>query len=194
VSDFLLPIGDQPPNDLALSILIDATIVGITGLSGTLVRPRWQPTPPVQPDGNTNWVAVGITPLRRNQPQLQIIQQDDGDYLLTHNHQQELDVLCSFYGPDARGFAELLADGITIPNNRWVLEANSIRFIRMGETRSVPSIVNASWINRADIVMTLTRDITRTYDIPSILAATATVYFNNETAISVEASIPIPNN
>jgi len=51
----------SPLMDAALDAVFQALVVGITGLPGTLVRPRWQPVPPTQPSVTTNWAAIGVT-------------------------------------------------------------------------------------------------------------------------------------
>ena len=48
---------ENPP----LADLIQAMLVGVTGLNAQLVRPRWQPTPPNQPPVNVSWLAFGFT-------------------------------------------------------------------------------------------------------------------------------------
>jgi hypothetical protein len=186
-SNFLTPQGAQPINDQNLMIVFGQTIVGITSFSPQLVRPRWQLNPPQQPPVSTDWVAVGITSGDRNNPVI-FLNPDGLDSTL--NRQQSIKLLCSFYGPNSRANAELLADGIMIPNNRFNLDAVGIKIIRVGETRAVPDIYNATWINRADITLDFTRDISRVYLIPSILSLSGTLIADNGTETTFDAATP----
>src|ERR1022692_10145 len=58
---FLAPTsGFLNAEDDALDALLQGLVVGVTAIPGNLVRPRWQPVPPPQPDQNTNWCAIGV--------------------------------------------------------------------------------------------------------------------------------------
>jgi hypothetical protein len=58
----LAPVAEVPPlTDDALDALFQVAVSGITGISGALVRPRWQPTPPKHPEPSVDWCAIGIT-------------------------------------------------------------------------------------------------------------------------------------
>src|SRR5574340_383319 len=45
----------------ALDALLQGMVVGITGLPGAMVRPRWQSVVPKQPEPTVDWCAIGIT-------------------------------------------------------------------------------------------------------------------------------------
>ena len=60
-----------PLDDQALDEVFQALGVAITGLDGTLVRPRWQVVVPKQPAPAVNWCAVSVM----------TVQPDDGPYL-----------------------------------------------------------------------------------------------------------------
>jgi hypothetical protein len=187
MSEYLTPLGPQPINDQALMIIFAQMVVGITGFPGSLVRPRWQMNPPQQPDALTDWAAIGLTMGDRNNHVLRV-NPDGLDSTL--NRQQSVKLMCSFYGPNARANAEILADGICIPNNQWPLQALGIEYIRFGATRAVPDLVNAQWINRADIDLDFTRDITRIYDVPSILSVSGTLLADDGAQSSFSATTP----
>ena len=108
----------QPTSDIALlededlDDFFQAFIVGLSGLDGSLVRPRWQASPPNLPENTVDWCAVGAS----------VIPSDDYaavlhngiselDIMLRH---EEIDVLCSFYGPKAKGYAALVRDNLSI--------------------------------------------------------------------------------
>ena len=54
---------DRPPPPPAEDIqhALQHMVTVLTDLPGHLVRPRWQPLPPAQPDALTDWVAIGVT-------------------------------------------------------------------------------------------------------------------------------------
>ncbi|WP_217284496.1 phage neck terminator protein [Pseudomonas nitroreducens] len=57
---YLTPAGAPTPADEALEDILQPMVVGITGLPGKMVRPRWQPGNPKQPEPNVNWCAIGV--------------------------------------------------------------------------------------------------------------------------------------
>lgn len=188
-ADYLLPQGTPPLDGDALDDAFQQAVVGITGLSGSLVRPRWQAQPPQQPDNLTNWAAVGVTTVR-NSDYTWFKEADDGQSLSQHR-QQELNVMVSFYGPLAVANANLLADGIEIPNNTWGLLAVGIKLIGTENIIRVPDITNAQWINRCDIQIRFRREVVRTYLIPTVLSSTGTLYGNEPEGQDVTSSFNV---
>ncbi len=60
---YLLPQDGTPtlePDD-PFDTLIQSIVVGVTGMPGDLVRPRWQPVPLAEPEPGTDWCAIGVT-------------------------------------------------------------------------------------------------------------------------------------
>jgi len=168
---YLAPVVAAPPaEDDALDDLLQALVAGVTGLDGTLVRPRWQPTVPKQPDPGTNWCALGITVQTPDAGPA--IQHDPaGDGSDTYNRHQDIELLCSFYGPAAKGYAQRLADGMAIPQNHEQLGLNDMAFVSAGEIRAAPDFVNQQWVRRYDMTLALRRKITRTYQVLNLLSA-----------------------
>jgi hypothetical protein len=181
MATFLAPAVASPPlYDDPLEDAFQATIVGITGIAGDLVRPRWQPEPPNQPPFTTNWVAFGIMTM-------------DGDRYAWQGHDptlnggtggnkfekdERLNVLHSFYGPGSQQMAARYKDGLQIGLNREALLAFDIKLTECLETVNVPALMKNKWVKRVDMRALFVRRIKREYAVPSLL--TATVGLNND--------------
>ena len=122
---YVLPTGDAPTYDAALDAIFQQMIVGLTGMQGSLVRPRWQPVMPKQPEPNVDWCAIGVTLIDPDAgPAFVHDSTGDGqDVALRH---ESIDVLCSFYGPNAAANAALVRDAIAIPQNNNALEISLV--------------------------------------------------------------------
>jgi hypothetical protein len=160
-------------------------IVGLTGLPGNMVRPRWQPTVPKQPDPSVNWCAIGVT---NSDPDANptIVHSPTGegsDMLLRH---EVLTVLASFYGPNASANAAQARDGLFISQNHAMLTAYSMGLVSVGPKRPAPELVNQQWVRRFDFEIFIRRQIVRTYNVLNILSAQATLEAETETATRTE--------
>ncbi len=172
---YLAPAVTAPPaEDDALDNLLQELVAGVTGLSGDLVRPRWQPTVPKQPEPSVNWCAFGI-PEQENDAGPAIQHDPAGDGHDEYQRHQDIRLLCTFYGPAAKGYAQRLADGLTIPQNREQLGLNDMAFVSAGEIRAAPDYVNQQWVRRYDLAVTLRRKITRTYPVLNLLSAAGNI-------------------
>lgn len=163
-----------PLEDIALDDFLHDLIVGITGLDNTLVRPRWQPEPANLPDVGTNWVAFGIVSKEADTYAVeQHIATGQGfDYL---KRQEVLNIFCSFYGPQAGSYAELLRDGLQIAQNREVLQLNMMGLVETKETITAPSLVKDKWLFRVDLMVRIRRQILRQYPVLNVLSAQGTI-------------------
>lgn len=170
---YLVPSGTQgPPGGLTLTQFIQSVIVGVTGLPGTMVRPRFQTLPPKDPDIQVNWASFFIRSPRADTNAF-VASNPDGSSTL--NRQESLDVDISFYGAAALDFYSLLRDGLQITQN---LEA--LRLANMGYTDITPGIVgpdlvNERWQSRVATTLTLVRQVVRTYPVLSFASAGGTV-------------------
>lgn len=168
---FLSPADSPAPlEDDALDAAFQATIVGITGLPGNMVRPRWQPAPPKQPEPSTNWCAFGVqVQAGQDLPYIEHISAGNGkDRLRRH---EEMGVFCSFYGPASGQMAMRFRDGLQIAQNREALGAVGVAFVACGESRAAPELVNQQWIKRHDIAATFRRQVARDYAVLNIVSA-----------------------
>lgn len=179
----LLPTNAPLPADLDLDILFQNMVVGITGLAPTLVRPRYQVTPPNQPPNTTNWCGVGVIGQDPDagpyfgHKDIGTGVDDNGknlgeDHLQRH---EEIVVLASFYGPNGKGYAGLLRDGLSVEMNRWPLSAVGILFQYTGTILPVNEKVAGEWNLRADMHLTFARQIDRVYNVRSLLSSQFTL-------------------
>ncbi|WP_175786539.1 phage neck terminator protein [Burkholderia anthina] len=174
---YLAPAVDMPPDeDDALDDLVHDLVVGITALSPDLVRPRWQPVVAKQPEPGVNWCAFGIQTQTLDASPA-IVHNGANEGSDTYIRHQDLDVLCTFYGPQAKGYAQRLADGLSLSQNREQLQLLDMGFVGVSEIRAAPDLVNQQWVRRYDITVKLRRKITRTYavlNLESVQASTTT--------------------
>jgi len=177
---YILPTGSGPPYDAALDAIFQAMIVGITGLPGNMVRPRWQPNIPKQPPPATDWCAFGVT-VQAPDDGPAIVHNGAGNGSDTYIRHEQVDVLASFYGPNGAQYAQQLADGLSIPQNLEQLKANDMNSVVTGDIRSAPDLINEQWVRRYDMQLTFRRKITRTYAVLNILTAQGTVQTNTVT-------------
>jgi hypothetical protein len=147
--------------------LLQQLVVGITGLNGSLVRPRWQATPPQQPDPTVTWCAIGIT--GRAALDFPYIYHDstgnNGDGQDVMQRQERIEVLASIYGPNAQQVAAELRDGLYIRQNTAPIRAYGFALYDVGDMVVTADLVNTQWIPRVDMPIRLMREIDRAYPI-----------------------------
>ena len=157
--------------DPDLTDLVQSVVAGITGIALFYVRPRWQPTPPVQPAADIDWCAVGIT-LRRDEGGLPYIEHAAAglgtDTLLRH---QVLDVLASFYGPNAGALADRLFDGLWISQNRETLLLADAALVGADDVLTLTEAINGVFVPRADLGFQIRRQRRRSYPVRNLLEA-----------------------
>lgn len=180
---YLVPSSPAPIEDAALEDVIQGIVVGITGLPGTMVRPRWQPTPPKQPPPATNWCAIGIT-RTYGETYAYIGHSGVGNGSDTLQRHYSLDLLASFYGPSGQLYAGLFRDGLLIEQNREVMAANGMALYEAREIIAAPELTNTQWIRRFDVPFTLRRQVNRTYPVLNLLSAEGTIHAETETHVN----------
>ena len=149
---YLLLDGEAVPNDQLLEDILQGLIVGVTGLSGEWVRPRFQTEPLPIPKINQNWVAFAI--------QKQI--PDDGPYFEQSENQtsirhERLEVFLSFYGPNGQMYANRLVKGLAIPQNIDQIKQHQIKFIEVGNILKAPDKINEQYVYRHDVTAVFMR-------------------------------------
>jgi hypothetical protein len=164
-----------PPEDTALDEILQALVVGVTGLPGNLIRPRWQPRPPPVPEPSVDWCAIGITD-EDPEPNISQVHLSAGQGSTISYDVDTVTVLASFYGPTARGNAKLLRTGLMIPQNRETLYNSGLALMEIpGKTVFLPEIVNNQTLRRADIQIMFRRRTTLVWPILNILEMQGTI-------------------
>jgi hypothetical protein len=175
---YLLPTSTNGDlNDVALAVFLQALVVGVTGLPGPLVRPRWQPEPPAEPDFGTNWASVGPSgEIDRDHFSASIHQSADGVSSTTEVSNRVIPVLCSFYGPLAATNFELLANGLKVPQNREMIQLAGFNLVA-GVTGPTPVPIQQKnrWTYRVDGSFRIRQQQAYTYQVFDLVAATATL-------------------
>ncbi len=162
----------------ALRRFLQSVIVGVTGLNATLVRPMWQQNPPPIPSIDVDWCGFAIMTQRPEKGAFHEQLDAGGATLLRH---EELDLLCAFYGPNCLVNAGLLRDGLElIAQNREQLFLAGMGVNGFSDIPHAPELVNDRFFDRADITMTIQREIRRSYDILHFVGASGNVTANRD--------------
>ena len=155
---YIIPSGGVD-YDQSLEDVFQAFIKGVTGLSGKMVRPRYQNPPPSMPAVGVNWVAFNVkSTFADDTPSFNIS--------LTENQSsrhEELELFLSFYGDQGQYCANLFKDGTAIPQNIAHLKQKKINFIECRKIQTVPDFLNQQYVHRYDVVAIYTRKTSRSY-------------------------------
>lgn len=153
---------------------LQAWFVGITGMDATKFRPRWQPEPPNLPAAGADWAAFGVVATKADVfPAIRHVAEDatGGDGFDELQRNEEMDVLVSFYGPNADAYARALRENCQVAQNREVLLRAEMGLIETSDITTVPSLIKNKWLYRADITIRLRRLIRRQYRVENVVAA-----------------------
>lgn len=174
VQDYIRPSFTQGlPGNLTLTQFIQTIFVGITGLEGSLVRPKWQVEPPKNPSILTNWMAMGVDVAA---PDANSYVDTDSEGAVVSQRHETLEVSCDIYGPNALETAGLIRDGFQIPTNLEALTQANMGFVEVSPMRHLPELVNERFIDRVIMSTFIRREIQRIYPIPTVLSANGTIH------------------
>jgi len=149
---YLVPSSPPPLEDSALDAILQGVVVGITGLPGTMVSPRWQPVVRKQPEAVVDWCAIGVvseTPefsaYTRHWPG----EPSDPDDRAGQGYDEQirhetLEVMASFYGPNSRGNANMFRAGLAVAQNREALYFQNMNFVST-DCKIINSSVGSHW-------------------------------------------------
>jgi hypothetical protein len=176
---YLQPAASPAPLEgLQLLQFLQQWMVGITGLPGDMVRPRWQPEPPDIPQAGNAWVALGVSTRPNDEYPYNDWNPVANAYVLQRH--EELDILSSFYDLGSTGQADslcaLFRDGTAIPQNREPLVLQGMNLVKMGAPLAVPSLLKQRWLYRVDLALTIRREIDRQYPVQTLEGATGAIY------------------
>ena len=186
---YLTPAAPIPLDDDALVRFLQAVVVGVTGLDGTLVRPRWQNPDPGRPQRTVTWCGMGITD-RRAEGMPALVYGDAGDTLIRY---ERLRLLCSFYGPASEQYAGYLRDGLFIAQNREVMLTAGMVLVGMPDDFThAPELLNDGWLSRTDLDLILRREVRRVYPILAVSGLGGQLIANTSGGLIVEPVTPTP--
>lgn len=165
--------------DAALDALLQQMVAGITGIDGTLVRPRWQPTVPKQPEPDTNWCAIGVTSIDVDDFPAEVHDpEDDGSDDFAQ--WETINLLASFYGPAGMRNAKTLRAGIYVTQNRDAMVEQGIDLIDAGTITAAPAQINNVWVHRFDLPIRLRAKNELVFPILNLLTAQTAVVTDQE--------------
>lgn len=178
IAGYLIPTPTPAPlEDEAFEDFLQEVVVGITGITNTLVRPRWQSEPPNLPVHTVNWIAIGINSLGSDPGygQPAIVHVDTGEGFDALQRMELVNALTSFYGPNGSSLLEIFKDGIFIPQNRAVLSTQGVALVEVGTPVFVPELIKQRWYRRFDLPVVFRREIRRNYSVLNLLRARGTI-------------------
>lgn len=153
---------------------LQAAIVGITGIPGSLVRPRWQPEPPNQPPFSTDWCAFGVT--RTDSDIFSYTNTDELDQgfgVVAIERTEEITVLHSFYGPNSDAYCARLRAGLDLSQNRDTLTTSGIALVAVQEALKLPALLQKKWVKRVDVTIIYRRRVSWQYPVNALTSGQA---------------------
>jgi hypothetical protein len=176
------------PGQVEVEDVLHDLIAGITGLPGSLVRPRWQPEPPREPGPKEDWCAFGIVEyIPHNYPQILHHREGEGHDEIIES--ETLRVVVSFYGPHHHEYARLLRRGVHVPQNRETLRPAGLAFAVAGGIQPVPELVALGWRARSDLTLNFHRETRSDYPVLNLKKTAGSVTADAsgaEKSVSVE--------
>jgi hypothetical protein len=155
---------------------IHDVIAGVTGLDGSMVRPRWQTVPPNRPDITDNWCGFGIVSTTADYCPV-FIHVDRGDHgrfpdgFDALQQMEENTIECAFYGPDCEKYVSYLQRGLWVPQNQAAFRLNAVGLVSVSGTTHAADLVKQQWWPRSDISFIVRREVRYDYAVLNLLRA-----------------------
>jgi hypothetical protein len=190
---YLTPTTPLPLDDEELGRRLSNLVAGVTGLSGPLVRPRWQTPPPPIPSPSQDWVAIGVLsyPIGDGPPQTIHIGSGNGHDEM--NDAEEVNCLASFYGPRCAAYARLCRAGLWLPQNWEQMIPLGVNLSSVGTVTIVPENINEAWYRRADLPIVLIQSMSWAYDVLNILSAQGIIHGQGSNQQTVDVQFDTEN-
>jgi hypothetical protein len=182
---FLTPTNvDGEINDALLQDQLQAVVVGLTGMDGTLVFPRSQQNPPDMPDLDITWAAIGISKKSRwtfafsNHYPSQVGNQPSTSRVI---REEDLWALASFFGPTADAMSETFSMGFQLAQNRQAMQQLGLSFIEAMDVIPRPDMTNEQNRLAYDIEFRLRRRQSYTYVVNEFISVGVVITLDDPT-------------
>jgi hypothetical protein len=194
---YIIEIPPGPPTGEQITAALQATVRALTGLPGNLVRPRWQPMPPTQPDAGVTWASVGTTHMEAD------------DYpVITHDGLAQLvgapgpgvdrmtrhvtiTAVVTFYGPEAEDVAGTFRDAFYVQQNWEPLHVLGLNMREVADLARAPELINQQWIDRIDIKLEMRGQLTRVYPVLNLDGADVVIHRPNADGSVTDTSVSV---
>lgn len=183
----LLPYPTPAPlEDDALDDFLQQFVVGVTGMPGQWVYPRWQEEPPNLPAWGTDWAAIGVTDREGDTYGVEEHASDGTTYVSRH---ETLDVAATFYGPNAQSNAALFRDGLGLAQNHEVLFNAGMGLHDVGQLQRSGDLIKMRWLPTSELPFKIRRIIVRAYPIRDVASLSLTVQ-TEQTTVVYDTPVP----
>lgn len=194
---YVIDVPPPPPTGEQITAGLQVMIATLTGLPGTLVRPRWQPMPPSQPNPTTTWAAVGI--IRVEADDYVYIRHDGATQLVgapgpgvdRMQRHSTITVVVTFYGPEAEACAGAMRDGMQIQQNWEPLIPLALKPRTIEDLARTPELINQQWVDRLDVRLELRHQIERVYPILNLDGADVVLHRQQADGTTYDTAISV---
>lgn len=163
-----------------LNEILHDWLAGVLNVDPKMIMPRWQIVPANLPDSSvTDWMTFGVT--RKSRDGTAYVVHNNGNYPLgfpdgydTSTRWEKFFILCSIYGPNQEFTETAISQGIYIAQNNEQLLQYGIRPTTTNEVVMVPELIKSLWVQRWDLEIEMTRQISFDYAVENLLSANST--------------------
>jgi hypothetical protein len=161
------------PGDLTFEQYIQQVFVGMLGVDGTQVRPKWQKNAAkFDPTPEDNTLMFGVTEVL---PDANSFQKFDSEGNTVMQRHEEISILCSFYGELSKQRAIQLRDAFEISQNRDALREANMGLKSISPTTNVSELKGQVWFKRVDMTIVLKRQVDKTFSVLALVGVQGTI-------------------